>query len=104
MSGKIIFNSGTIKLNSDKILFGIPVIKNWFFVESNSNSTAFSPRVINPIASGIGCATSGDAQSLLDSSFPASDYNVGDYARVTIADEDFNFCINPSFHWFVVGS
>jgi hypothetical protein len=103
MSGKINLNSDLINLNSDNIIFGRPPF-NWYFVESNNGPTAFSPRVITTnVAGAIGCATSTEAKEALDTLFPASNYNLGDYARVTILDEQFIICTSPSYHWFIVG-
>jgi hypothetical protein len=104
MSGKIRLNTSSVKLNTDKILLGVPPTgTSWSFVESNNNTTAFSPRVVTTTVSGFfGCGTAFEASELLDSVFPANNYNIGDYARVTIADSEFNLCTNPSFHWFVV--
>jgi hypothetical protein len=100
MSGKIKLNTSKVILNTDKIVFGTPV-KTWVFIETNSNPTAYSPRVLSPIVAGaLGCLTVLEADTYLDSNFPASDYSTGDYARVSVFDDEFVGC--GTFHWFQV--
>jgi hypothetical protein len=101
MSGKIIFNSGTIKLNSDKILFGIPQ-QTWSFLETSANSTLYpTPRV--SIAGGaFACATVSEGAIALESSFPAVNETLGRYGRVTVFDDTLTSC--GYFHWYIVGS
>jgi hypothetical protein len=100
MSGKIKLNTSKVILNTNKIVFGTP-LKTWVFIETNSNPTAYSPRVLSPIVAGAsGCLTVAEAGTYLDSNFPASNYSTGDYARVSVFDNELNGC--GTFHWFLV--
>jgi hypothetical protein len=97
MSGKIKLNTSKVILNTDKIVFGV---QQWSFVETNTNATAYSPRVVTIIVIGdLGCTTVQEALDALDADYPARNYSIGDYARVSVFD-GASGC--GTFHWFVV--
>jgi len=98
MSGKINLNTSSVILNTNKLRLGR---LSWSFVETNTNATAFSPRSVTTILAGAsGCATVLEAHNYLDTDFPASGYSVGNYARVSVFDDNATGC--GTFHWFVV--
>jgi hypothetical protein len=99
MSGKIKLNTSKVILNTDKIVFGTPV-KIWSFLETSADGFAYSPRAVSIIVSGdLGCTTVQEALDALDAGYPASNYFIGDYARVSVFD-GASGC--GTFHWFVV--
>ena len=99
MSGKIKLNSDLIKLNTDKILFGIPT-QTWSFIETSAISTLYpTPRSVI-VAGSSGCATAGEGATALESSFPAADESLGRYGRVTVFDDQLVSC--GYFHWYTV--
>jgi hypothetical protein len=101
MSGKIRLNTSKVILNTDRIVFGIP-IQTWNFIETSSISTLYpTPRVA--IAGGaFGCATVSEGAIALQSSFPAGNETLGRYGRVTVFDDTLTSC--GYFHWYIVGS
>ena len=97
MSGKIKLNTSKVILNTDKVKFGRPY---WSFVETDPVPSANSPRVVTIIVIGAsGCTTVEEAGNALDAGYPATNYSIGDYARVSVFD-GFSGC--GTFHWFIV--
>ena len=97
MSGKIKLNTSKVILNTDKVKFGRPY---WSFVETNGDAFAYTPREVTIIVVGAsGCTTVEEAGNALDAGYPATNYSIGDYARVSVFD-GFSGC--GTFHWFIV--
>jgi hypothetical protein len=98
MSGKINLNTSSIKLNANKVRLGR---LSWSFLETSADAFAYSPRSVTAILAGAsGCATVSEAHDYLDTDYPASGYLVGNYARVSVFDDNAMGC--GTYHWFVV--
>lgn len=94
----------TIELKSNKILLNSDIInlnpKQWSFVATNTDSGAYSPRVVTIIVSGgSGCATVQEGLDALYAGYPPTNYSTGNYARVSVFD-DVTGC--GTFHWFII--